>query len=349
MLIKMIVTVLVGTLGYQIAKKLNVPSAPMIGSMVAVGIFNVFTDMATMPVTVKVFTQGIAGTFIGMRMQLDDIKNGKRLIKPILLLCALLTLNTFITGFIIHKVCGFDLMTSLLSCVSGGVTDISLAAMDLGAEPAVVAILQTSRMVSTLAFFPSWIIFFTGKDDSAAELKAKEAKKDKANEGDKWKKTVISLGVAFVLSYIGRLTGIPAGSLIFSMFGIMIMNCTTDLVFVEKNIRTIGKVFAGALVGSTIGKDTVMAVPRLILPIILLIAGYFTVNFIYGVVASRAKMMDRRTAMFASCPAGASDMAMIAGDLGADLAKIGLIQVVRLIYAVAVMPQLIMLVTSLIN
>lgn len=346
MLIKIIITVLVGSLGYQIAKKLNIPSAPMIGSMVAVGIFNVFTDMATMPVTIKIFTQGIAGTFIGMRMSIDDLKNGKRLIKPIVLLCSLLTINTFATGFIIHTFCGFDLMTSLLSCVSGGVTDISLAAMDLGAEPAVVAILQTSRMVSTLAFFPAWIIFFTGKDEELNNQKAEEAKKDKANESNKWKKTTISLSVAFVLSYLGRLAGIPAGSLVFAMFGIMILNCTTDQVYVEKNIRTIGKVFAGALVGSTIKQSTVMAIPRLFVPILLLIGGYFTVNFIFGQIASRANMMDKRTAMFAACPAGASDMAMIAGDLGADLAKIGLIQVIRLVYAVAIMPQLILLVTK---
>lgn len=346
MILQMIMTALVGYLGYCIAKKLNVPSAPMIGSMVAVGLFNVLFDYAYMPTTVKIFTQGIAGTFIGMRMQVDDLKNGKRLIKPILLLCFLLTVNTFVCGFIIHIFCGFDLMTSLLACVSGGVTDISLAAMDLNADSAVVAILQTSRMVSTLAFFPSWIVFFTGKDENAQVIKEQEAKMDKTVD-KKVEKTLISLSLAFVFSYIGKKMGIPAGSLVFAMFGIMILNCTTKFVFVEKNIRTIGKVLAGALVGATINKNTILAIPRLILPIFLLLSGYFIVNLIYGEIISRKQIMDKRTAMFAACPAGASDMAMIAGDLGADLAKIGLIQVIRLVYAVAIMPQLIVLITGL--
>lgn len=53
--------------------------------------------------------------------------------------------------------------------------------------------------------------------------------------------------------------------------------------------------------------------------------------------------MDRKTALFASCPAGASDMALIASEIGDDLSKVGTFQIVRLLYSIAVMPQLIML------
>lgn len=42
-------------------------------------------------------------------------------------------------------------------------------------------------------------------------------------------------------------------------------------------------------------------------------------------------------------------MAIIAADIGADLSDIGTIQIARLIYAVFIMPQLIMIVLSLLN
>lgn len=47
--------------------------------------------------------------------------------------------------------------------------------------------------------------------------------------------------------------------------------------------------------------------------------------------------------MFASAPGGATDMALIASDLGADLTKIALIQSFRAIFVVSVMPMLIVL------
>lgn len=53
--------------------------------------------------------------------------------------------------------------------------------------------------------------------------------------------------------------------------------------------------------------------------------------------------LDRKSAMFASAPGGATDMTLITADLGSDLTKIALIQVMRAAYVFAVIPPLIML------
>ena len=66
------------------------------------------------------------------------------------------------------------------------------------------------------------------------------------------------------------------------------------------------------------------------------------VNGLYSGICKRTKLLDLKSAMFASAPGGATDMSLIAADLGADLSQIALIQVLRAAYVVAVMPPLIL-------
>ncbi|MDY5997170.1 MAG: AbrB family transcriptional regulator, partial [Erysipelotrichaceae bacterium] len=64
---------------------------------------------------------------------------------------------------------------------------------------------------------------------------------------------------------------------------------------------------------------------------------------------SRFKLLDFKSACFSACPAGVSDMALIASDLGADLKTTAVIHVVRLIYAIGFMPSIIALFITLIG
>ena len=335
---KIALTLLAGIIGYLLAKKLKAPAPAMVGSLLGVGIYNIIFDVAYMPATLKTFTQGIAGMFIGLRLSRDDLKDIKRLALPIIVLCLFFTLNTFIIGTFIAKVCGLDLLTALLSCVAGGVTDISLISMDMGAKTSIVALMHTVRLASTLLIFPSWITFFT-KAKEKESPKAKDEKK--RNEDNYFIKNVFSVAIAFLFGYLGSLIGIPAGSLTVAMFGIMILHWFTPLIKCDRFVKTIGQLFAGSIVGATITRATLMAIPTLLVPMLILIASFFFVDMVYAEIMSKNKILDLRTAMFAACPAGASDMALIASDLGADLAKIGLIQVLRLIYSASIMPQII--------
>lgn len=112
---------------------------------------------------------GIAGSFIGDDIEKEDLKEFKNILKPLLLL-TLYTVNTFVIGYIIYLISDFDLLTALFSSVSGSITDISIISLDLGADSAIVALMQTSRVILTLALFPPWIDYLT-KDLPEKELK----------------------------------------------------------------------------------------------------------------------------------------------------------------------------------
>lgn len=75
--------------------------------------------------------------------------------KPVALLLALFTLNMILVRFIFHFVFKFDLVTALLMCLPGGIMDVSLMSIDMGAQADVVASIQTIRLVGMLLILPN--------------------------------------------------------------------------------------------------------------------------------------------------------------------------------------------------
>lgn len=348
-MMRVLITITVGIIGWLIAKKLKLPAPGMLGSMILVGITNIIFDYADFIVPIKVFGVAISGAYIGVQIEKKDIKNFKYLIKPFIILIIMLTANTFIAGGIIHFVSHIDWLTALLSCVAGGVTDMSIVAMDMNADVGTVALMQTVRLVGVLLIFPYWITMMT-KNEPASEEDERfiHQTTNKKYFLDKYintanKKIIFTIIVAFVFGYIGQWSGIPAASMMIPMFVIMFLNVNTNYCIVNKNEKLVAQILAGSVVGSTIKASTFSSLDKTIVPIMILLFSYFLVNFIFSYLCKKKHYLDLKSAMFASAPGGATDMTLIAADLGADLTKIALIQALRAAYAVSLMPILIML------
>lgn len=349
-----LVTLLIAVAGFVIGRRIGIPVPAMIGSMLAVGIFSAFTGFALMPTPIKMFSQGISGAFIGMSVTRRDVRNIPLMIKPLIMLLVMLTTNTIVLGIVFHVVFGWDLMTGLLSTVAGGIADVSLIAMDMDADASTVAIMQTVRLASVLAIFPTWIKFMT-RDQPEIEhdpldmtLHGSDTFLDRLIDTDR-KRTVFTLTVSVACGAAGYLSGVPAGALLFSLIGVAVLNLTTDATHMPMSIKRMAQVLAGSLVGSTVTPETISHLGTLVGPLVIMFAMYMLLNFLFSLIASRTGMLDMRSALFASSPGGASDMALIAADLGADLTKIAVLQIFRAAYAAGIMPQVALLVVHLLD
>lgn len=353
-LIHILATLAIAIAGFLIGRRIGIPVPAMIGSMLAVGIFSALTGFALMPTPIKMFSQGISGAFIGMSVTRRDVRNIPHMIKPLILLLVMLTANTIALGIAFHLAFGWDLMTGLLSCVAGGIADVSLIAMDMDADASTVAIMQTVRLASVLAIFPTWIAFMT-RDQPEIE----HAPLDMSQTGSDTlldrivdtpnKRTVFTLVVSVICGAAGYMSGVPAGALLFSLIGVAALNLTTDATRMPMSIKRMAQVLAGSLVGSTVTPDTIAHLGSLVGPIVIMFAMYMFVNFLFSFIVSKTGMLDMRSALFASSPGGASDMALIAADLGADLTKIAVLQIFRAAYAAGIMPQVATLVVHIVG
>ena len=210
-----------------------------------------------------------------------------------------------------------------------------------------VAMTQTARLVGVLLFFPYWIQFVTRHEPKTAPV-TEEKPLDAAHTSldrlisTRSSRIVFTLLLSIGLGYLGNASGLPAASMVFPMIAVAALNCTTSVCAVPLAIKNIAQLLAGSLVGVSITAATFSSLSSTLVPVGLLLLSYWTVNGLYSGICKRTKLLDLKSAMFASAPGGATDMSLIAADLGADLSQIALIQVLRAAYVVAVMPPLIL-------
>ncbi len=343
--LQLVITIAVGLIGWQIAKLLKVPAAAMIGSLFAVGAMSALFGIAYMPRWIKIFTQSIAGMFIGLQLRKEDLRKMLGLIKPILLLLLMYTVNTFVCGTIIHYIANIDFLSAYLSCIAGGLSDISMIAIDLNADLSTVVFMQSARLICTLSIFPYWIKKLTKNMEFDDEPEEQADDQAKASHGS-WR-IVLTIAIAFTGGLVSYLIDIPAGPIIFSMLLTAIINNIFHILESKRIVRTVAQVFSGSLVGSTITVAMLAQIKYLLLPIVLLISGYFLVNYLYSHICTKHHWLDYRTALFCSCPAGVSDIVLLSGDLGSNVKQTGVIHVTRLVYATALMPNIIVAICSL--
>lgn len=355
-----IVTFIIGLTGALICYKLKVKGGLMIGSLLAVALFNIFTDLAYFPLPAKIFAQIISGVFIGIQVNKKNLVGLKKMVKPTLfLLGGLLLINIFL-GFVIYSLSDCSLITALFAAVPGGVADISIISNDMGADTSIVAVFQLFRMITVITFFPT-LIFPVSKyvlkrwpqsDNEQYHIETKEAFDDTGREKTvehPVKKAALTLLVGFVFGILSTFLNIPAGPLLFSTLSVSALSLWKGMAYVPYIVKRFAMIVAGAFVGSSFVRENLNGISDLILPMILLVAGYTVFCLFLGILMSRLFKIDITTALFSCTPAGASDMALLATDLGAAGPQVALLQLARLFCVITIFPRAIELVVWIWN
>lgn len=154
-----VMTVIGGTVGQILAKLADFSVLVLICTMVLCAAINIKTGKLYMPKKVRRFTQILSGALIGTNMTYESLINLKAALVPALIICCGFVCINIIIAIILSKTCKMSLATAMLSSSAGGATESALVAMDFGADPAIVSVLQISRMVCTTAFYPIVVAF----------------------------------------------------------------------------------------------------------------------------------------------------------------------------------------------
>lgn len=346
----LLLTLVVGmTLGYLVFK-LKVPGGMMVGAIIGVAALNIAFGVAYMPSYAKTVAQITAGAFIGCTVDKNDLLRLRSIFKPALVLLAAMLFQNILLGFIIHAISPLDLLTSLMSSVPGGMTDIPIISADMGADVPKVAVLQFIRMVFGIGLFPTII----------AAVARREAVRDPIIEQDKpfvpvrrssgkgsTGLFVQTLAVAAVFGMIGYFLDIPAGVLLFSMIGVIGMKMLWNKAFMPLWAKRVTQALSGAYIGCSVGYKDVLEMKHLIFPAMVIVTGYLFNCLVVGWILHRRFGMGSIASMLAATPAGASDMTLISSDLGVQSMDLIILQIIRLVVVIAVFPQVINLIVKL--
>ena len=345
MIWNLFLTFLVGLAGGVLLYKLKVPGGMMVGAILSVTILSIGTGAAYMPGQAKLTAQCLAGAFIACSVEREDLNNIPRLWKPLMLLLANLLAVNLLLGLLIWLCSPLDLLTALLSGVPGGMSDTTIIAADMGADAGKVAILQFIRMASGIGLFPSLILLLTrGQPESNDGAPA--ASRQRTPPSADAACFLLTLAAALLCGVFGKKLGVPAGGLVFSMFGVIALKLLWGWAWLPMWAKRLAQVLSGAYIGCGITQSDLMELRYLVLPALILLAGYFLNSLLTGQLLHKLFGYSLKTAMLIATPAGASDMALISADLGVTEKAVIELQIIRMVVVISVFPQIIALVVS---
>lgn len=306
--------------------------------MLFVSIANLlFPDAIFIQTNIKIITQIITGTYIGQTIEKSNLAEMKKMGLPVFILISSYLVFTLVMGLLLNKVFSIDLATAFLVSVPGGVVDMSLISFELGGNPSIVSIFQTFRLVFVLSVFPIVIKKLSGKVHGLSpklEISNLAVKKNQMNISVQ----LMTLVVGSIGGLFGYFLGIPAGALSFSLLVTILLKLKTRKVSLSINFRKFAQIAAGALIGSSFNRADLVNLKSLVIPVIVLLVGYSIACLVIAKMIEKTKRVDLITALFASSPGGASDMALIASEIDCDPSKIVIIQISRLTLVIILFP-----------
>lgn len=322
--------------------RLHLPGGMMIGAVIGACVFGSLSQAAYMPSLAKTTAQIIAGAFIGSGIRREDVAAMRHILKPALILLPCLLVVNITAGYLVYRTSSMDLLTALICCAPGGLSDMPMIGADLGADPSMVVVMQFVRMSMGIGVFPLMIRAVAGRQVERTEVQ-KPTKVQKYHP----QYILTTFGVAAVCGFLGKVLPVPAGTMGFATLGSICYSCCTGHGEMPPLFRKAAQLLAGAYVGASVGPEQLSMLKTLGIPVLILITAYVLACFGIGYLLYRAGYFNYEEAMLAATPAGASDMALISADLGIHNIQLIVLQVLRLVVVVLVFPTVLSLAASL--
>ena len=121
----------------------------------------------------------------------------------------------------------------------------------------------------------------------------------------------------------------------------MLFNLLTDRGYMPLNLRRFIQMFAGALIGCTVGRAQILQMLELRVVVVIAVVSFILLDLIAAAVIHRSTGMDLITALFSCAPGGLTDMSLIAEEMGANSLTVASMHTIRLVSIVALYPFII--------
>lgn len=343
-------TIIIAVIGSALFYKMKIPAGALIGAIIFSAGFNIFTGFGEFPQAMKTLVQAVAGGFIGQRVSRQDLTELKSVVGAGILILVSMIAYTFIVGALLAATSKLDLATALVATMPAGLSDIAIISSDLGADATQTTTLALVRTLFSIMILTQMAFKATNLIESHDERENVMPDKSrilnfKPPEIRTLKNTLITLAIAGLSGVLGRLSGVPAGAMSFAVIAIAFQNVKTNRAYLPKGLKLVAQCMTGIIVGIKVTMSDVQNMKFLIWPMLFLIVSLVMCNYICAFFLHKIGKLDVSTSLFASIPAGVSDMALIATDMGGDAPKVGVLQLVRYIGILSVVPTIIKLIT----
>lgn len=319
----------------------HVPAGMLIGAAAASAVLAAGFQMEGVPSVSKHIAQVIAGVFIGCSAGREDFRRLKTFYKPVVMITGSLLLVNVVIGGLLFFTGYSDLLSCLICAVPGGISDVTLIAVDFGADASKVLLVHFCRLVVGVAVFPSVVQRITppmpeGTGDAAVRKKP-------AMDRRGWARLSLALAAASAGAWLGNRLEVPAASILFPLFIAFALNLSGFSIPFPGWLRQAAQVVSGAYIGGLLDPGKFGNPVTVLSAVVITIAVLLTNAYFFGRWMERRFQVPLREGMLMLTPAGAGDMALISADIGVSSPRLILVQVYRLLIATAIFPHLCLL------
>lgn len=154
---------------------------------------------------------------------------------------------------------------------------------------------------------------------------------------------LLTLIVGAVFGFILYKIKVPGGFMVGAIIGVAAINIIWGTGYIPKDSKTVVQIIAGAFIGCTMERSDLRRLPKIIKPALIMLFAFLLLNLITGFIIYLVSPLDLVTSLMSTVPGGISDTPIIAAGMGADAPKVAVMQIVRQVLGIGVIPSLVVL------
>lgn len=352
--------VAVGLFSNWFSEKYSLPGGRIVLTVFIVGTINLLGGGIDVPTWLQLPGALVVGTMFGMRLEKENLSRITRVLPAAIVVVLWYVGITWLYAWVLQGVADLETSTALVSVLPGGITEASLIASGFGADRAIVATFQMARFVAIITAIPILggplrRFFVSGVDNgetpdpdglsSTTRLSAIGKSKPASDNATKpaavrWVGWILPLGSSALVAVPLVAIGFPAGVLLGPLVFIGVVNSTGfwKPAPPPQWLYKSAQVAIGTVVGSAFTQERAAEFSRLLLPTLTLAILVIGTSFLLGAILAKIYKWPVIAGFLAVVPGGLTPVAIMAADLGLDVASISLLQLVRILTAILVIP-----------
>lgn len=289
--------------------------------------------------------QFILGIELGQKMNMKVLHIFAENWLPVSFMLVFSILLAMLSGFVLWKLSKTDMLTGFVGTAPGGLSAMPGIAQEVGANTAVVSLVQTIRVLMVVLTIPFTVFYLNTKSQSDVVVAQGSAFSSGVFTISNISWTAALILGAWLMSRLAVRLHFPAPWLIGSMLGVAALQvgagALTGHDFIpywpaQANIAS--QVFLGATIGSKMNKQMFVGLKNTLIVAVVSSAGLIAATVLSSIAIAEITGISVITAILAFSPGGIAEMATTAVTLHEDSTFVVAVQVVRIILVIAMLP-----------
>lgn len=290
--------------------------------------------------------QMILGIELGQKLNLSVLSVLKDHWFSVGIMLILSILLAMLSGYVLWRFSKTDMMTSFVGTAPGGLSAMPSIAQEVGANTAIVSLVQMMRVLLVVLSIPFLVILIYAKQDGPANATTQTVSAATTEIGLApvlW--TGVLIFVAWGACKAAKYLKFPAPWLLGSMLGVAAVHIGGAsitghdmLAWWPSQANHLSQIFLGATIGSKMYKSMFAGVTRIMIVGFISSVGLIAAMLLSAVIVSKLTGISLITSVLAFAPGGIAEMATTSVTLHADSTFVVAVQVIRVILVIALLP-----------